>query len=111
MYQDDDLMAAALRLLESTYGQRRRLREALCNVTLLDGPRLAVYGDIHVLRVEMSKLVYLTRTYSVWGVKSRVSGPFGDGEFGEIMATVDRLLVFLHSRPLNPEEMTKPTFK
>jgi hypothetical protein len=79
------LAASALRLLESTYSQRRKLKDALKDVTLLERPSVAVFGDVHALRVEMSNLVFLTRTASVWGVKSRVSGPFGDKDFGDTM--------------------------
>jgi hypothetical protein len=84
-YEDDALAASALRLLESTYSQRRKLKDALKDVTLLERPSVAVFGDVHALRVEMSNLVFLTRTASVWGVKSRVSGPFGDKGFGDTM--------------------------
>jgi hypothetical protein len=59
MYEDDDLLAGALKLLESTYGQRRHLRRALNEVFLLDDTFLPVYGDIHVLRAQISEIVSL----------------------------------------------------
>jgi len=36
-YDDDKLMSSAFMLLESNYGQRRQLREALASVELLEG--------------------------------------------------------------------------
>ena len=97
MYDDDRLMSAALRLLESTYGQRRELQEALAEVTLLEEVALPVYGDVHMLRVEMNELLYLVKTSATWGVKSRISGPFDDASFKLIMAIVDKLMTFLHT--------------
>ena len=104
MYEDDTLMAAALELLESNYAQRRALQNALQNVELLETPNLAVYGDIHVLRSDLSELMYLARTSSVWGVSSRVSGSFDNKAFGNIMGILDRLMVFMHTNAEMPEK-------
>jgi len=60
------------------------------------------YGDVHRLRADLVELTHLGRTSTVWGVKSRVSGPFGDGEFGDILRITDRLLLFLHT-PADPD--------
>jgi hypothetical protein len=66
-------------------------------VTLLPNPDLKVYGNVNALRSELSELVFLARTYTTWGVKSLVSGPFGDEQFRDIMLICDRLLAFLHT--------------
>jgi hypothetical protein len=84
MYDDDDLMSSALKMLESTYGQWGKVAAALSEVTLLEHSVIPVFGSVHVLRAQLSELMNLQRTYTVWGVKSRVSGPFGDDEFGTI---------------------------
>ena len=97
MYEDDNLMAAALHLLDCKYGQRRRLCAALHDVTLLATPSLPIYGHVHALRADLDELVYLVRTASLWGAKSEVSGPFDDRKFGKLMVTCDKLLAFLHT--------------
>ena len=63
---------------------------------LLPGPALPVFGDVHALRLELMDLSFLLGTYSGWGVRSALSGPFGDGEFGRCMACLDRCLRFLY---------------
>ena len=97
MYEDDDLFSASLRLLESTYGQRRRVIAALGKVTLLDHPLIPIFGSVYVLRTELAELLNLERTASVWGVQSLLSGSFGDSEFGIIMHFIDKVLLFMHT--------------
>jgi hypothetical protein len=97
MYDDDNLMSAALRLLESNYGQRRQLRTALSEVTMLGHIRIPVYGDVHALRADLSELIYLNRTSTVWGVKSKIAGAFDDDKFGVVMHILDKVLTFMHT--------------
>eukprot|EP00615_Pteridomonas_danica_P011679 CAMPEP_0114366206 /NCGR_PEP_ID=MMETSP0101-20121206/29066_1 /TAXON_ID=38822 ORGANISM="Pteridomonas danica, Strain PT" /NCGR_SAMPLE_ID=MMETSP0101 /ASSEMBLY_ACC=CAM_ASM_000211 /LENGTH=1232 /DNA_ID=CAMNT_0001515079 /DNA_START=605 /DNA_END=4300 /DNA_ORIENTATION=- len=96
MYDDDELMAASLNLLDGIYGQRRDVRNAMKRVSLLDRPEIPVFGDIHVLKTLMHELMLLIRTASTWGVSSMVSGPFGDKEFGEVMSCLDRIHLLLY---------------
>jgi hypothetical protein len=95
-------MAAAFQLLDSTYGQRRKLRLALQDVILLPGPRLPMpYGNVHWLRADLNELLYLVRTATVWGVRSRVSGPFGNAQFVDVLKIANRLMLFLFA-PADP---------
>jgi hypothetical protein len=103
MYENDDLMAAALRLLHSTYGQRLHLRKVLKQVVLLEKPQLPIYGDVHSLRVDVNELVFLQRTSFVWGIKSLLSGPFGDNELRQFMEIIDRLITFLSTTSAEPK--------
>jgi hypothetical protein len=57
MYDDDELMAASLNLLDNVYGQRREVRDALENVNLLTKLSLPVFGDVHVLKNQVKELV------------------------------------------------------
>ena len=99
MDPDDNLMAAGLKILMRSYGQRQKLSDVLGGVLLLPTPALPVFGDVHTLRVELNDLGYWLNTYSDWGVHSKLSGPFRDAEFNQVMATLDRLLRFLHTAP------------
>jgi hypothetical protein len=103
MYDDDKLMCAALKLLESTYTQRRTLKKALQEVFLLETTDLPVYGDIHVLRADLTEVMYLIRTSSVWGVKSWLSGPFGDEQLGSILSIIDRMHAFIYYQEGDPD--------
>jgi len=96
MHDDDELLAACLRLLFSSYGQRKKLRKSLDEVVLLAEPTLPVFDSVHALRSQTADLFYFLQTYSVWGVKSDLSGEFGNEEFGKTMETIERLLLFLH---------------
>jgi hypothetical protein len=57
MYDDDELMAAALNLLDNVYGQRLSLLTALSDVELLDKPELPVFGSVHILVTQITELV------------------------------------------------------
>jgi hypothetical protein len=93
---DDKLFAKGLDLYQRTYQQRKGLIKAVQEVILLPSPKLAVYiQDIHNLRVELNDLSYFLSNYSVWGVKSRLSGPFDDHAFNATMQFIRRLMQFL----------------
>jgi hypothetical protein len=49
--------------------------------------------------------MYLVRTSSSWGVKSRISGPFDDKQFGIVMSILDRMHAFIYADK-NVEEST-----
>ena len=104
MYEDDALFASALALLERTYGQRKKLVEAVGNVTLLHQEVVPVFGNVADMSAELGYLVYLVRSFEVWGVNSRVSGPFGPDKCDAVLATCDKLNQFLFHAPLNHEE-------
>jgi hypothetical protein len=111
MYEDDALMESALELLDRTYGQRRALRQALQDAILLPRVELPVFGDIHALRNCLNDLRFQTRTATSWGVKSRISGAFDGDAFGAMMANVDKVLVFLHTSPIEATTPTSPAPK
>ena len=46
------------------------------------------------MTVELGYLSFITRSFSVWGVSSRVSGPFGPEKFEHLMKTCKKLLDF-----------------
>ena len=95
---DDELFAKGLNLYQRTYQQRKRLAEVVQQVILLPTPNIAVFQDIHCLRVELNDLSFFLSNYSTWGVKSPLSGAsFGDSEFNATMALIDRLLSFLYN--------------
>jgi len=95
MYEDDDLFNAALELLERTYGQRRMLREAFGNVVLLADETLPVFGNVAALRTTISYLTFLARSSEVWGVSSRVSGPFQEAKYDTLLNNCQSLLEYL----------------
>jgi hypothetical protein len=76
----------------------------LQEITLLERPDLPVFGDVHALRNENSQLIFLMRTHTSWGISSPSAGPFDDASFGKIMASIDKLLVFLHHTSVPSEE-------
>jgi len=96
-YQNDTFMTEALHLLESTYTQRMRLVGSLQDSVLLEHPHVAVYGDVHALRADITELSQLISTYAVWGVKSNLSGDFDDKKFGKVMNILDSLLEFIYT--------------
>ena len=95
-YKNDMLMARALQLFQSLFSERLNLRAALREVTLLERPDLPVFGDVHTLRNENSRLIFLARTYSRWAISSASTKSFDDAAFGELMQSIDKFLVFLH---------------
>ena len=96
---DDDLFAKGLKVYQRQYGQRKKLAEVVEDVVMLPSSKLVVFDSVHRLRVELNDLVFFLSTYSSWGVCSLLSGPFGDKEFTDTMACLDRLLRFIHTKP------------
>ena len=75
---DDELFAAALSLIENSFTQRRKVMAAVTKTILLQQPSLPVFGSVATLTVELGYLEFLTLSYSVWGVESKVSGAYDD---------------------------------
>jgi hypothetical protein len=101
MYDDDVLFSKALCLLERTYGQRRKLLEALGEVTLLQRETVPVFANAADMTAELGYLMFMVRSSEVWGVCSRVSGPFNLDKYDTVVRTCDRLCEFLYHEPLN----------
>ena len=99
-YQDDALFAAALELLERTYGQRKKLLHALSEVTLLDSEVVPVFGNVGEMSSELGFLLFLVRSSEVWGVCSRVAGPFQPERYDLVVRTCDRISEYLYHAPL-----------
>jgi hypothetical protein len=95
MYEDDKLFAKALSLLERTYAQRRRLLTALGDIVLIEDEEVAVFGNAGEMSASVAFLTFLVRSAEVWGVFSRVSGPFGPDKFKLVLETCDKLQRFL----------------
>ena len=95
MYEDDELFAQALRCLERTFAQRRALVNALANVTLLHRAEVAVFGGAARLQSRLSYLGSLVRSSEVWGVCSKVSGPFQRESYETVLKTGKLLADFL----------------
>ena len=74
MYDDDNLLQAAMRLLKRRYGQRQKLMDSISEVTLLPRSTLPIFDNVAELEAELGYLRYLVRSTEVWGVKSRISG-------------------------------------
>ena len=74
VYEDDNLLQAAMRLLKRRYGQRRKLLDSVEKVTLLPRSSLPVFDNVADLEAELGYLRYLVRSTEVWGVKSKISG-------------------------------------
>jgi hypothetical protein len=102
-YQDDALFAAALELLERNYGQRKKLLHALSEVTLLDTEAVPVFGNVGDMSAELGFLTFLVRSSEVWGVSSRVSGPFQPEKYDLVVRTCDRVSEFLFHAPSEVE--------
>ena len=47
LYEDDDLFASSLNLLDRRFSQRQKLVECLGKVKLLEGPELPVFGSVN----------------------------------------------------------------
>jgi hypothetical protein len=101
MYDDDALFAAALENLERTFTQRRKLLEAVAGVTLLHQDSVAVFGSATTMLSQFSYLAYCVRSCEVWGVSSKVSGPFGPAMYDTAMATLARTSDFLVAESLS----------
>jgi hypothetical protein len=95
MYEDDKLFAKALSLLERTYAQRRKLLTALGDIVLIEDEEVAVFGNAGEMSASVAFLTFLVRSAEVWGVFSRVSGPFGPDKFKLVLETCDKLQRFL----------------
>eukprot|EP00615_Pteridomonas_danica_P005853 CAMPEP_0114339576 /NCGR_PEP_ID=MMETSP0101-20121206/7817_1 /TAXON_ID=38822 ORGANISM="Pteridomonas danica, Strain PT" /NCGR_SAMPLE_ID=MMETSP0101 /ASSEMBLY_ACC=CAM_ASM_000211 /LENGTH=2941 /DNA_ID=CAMNT_0001472581 /DNA_START=113 /DNA_END=8938 /DNA_ORIENTATION=+ len=98
MYDDDVLFAQALALLERTFTQRRKVLQALSDVILIQQPTLPLFGNVSEMTSELGYLTFLTRSYSVWGVCSRVSGPFGPDKYEQVLRTLDKLQSFFYEK-------------
>jgi hypothetical protein len=101
MYNDDRLFSASLHLLQSTYVQRKSVLDALQKCCILENERLSIFGDVHTLKASIDELDELISTYSGWCVHSKISGPFGDAEFGRAMYLVDVLLLFIYAKEVS----------
>jgi hypothetical protein len=99
MYDDDVLFSSALALLERTFTQRRKVLNALSDVILIQQPTLPLFGNVSEMTSELGYLTFLTRSYSVWGVHSRVSGPFGPDKYDQVLRTLDKLQAFFYEKP------------
>jgi hypothetical protein len=95
LYDNDELMSASLHLLDVNYGMRRRLVASLSEVVLLEGPSIAVFGDVHSLRSNINELAELVATHTVWCVNSLISGDFDKAKYGRVMSVVDMLIEFI----------------
>lgn len=94
MYEDDNLFAKALELLDRTYGQRRNLLENLKQVVLLQNENVPIFGNTADLSADISFLTYLVRSSEVWGVCSHTSGPFGHDKYKQIKVLCTKLDAF-----------------
>ena len=108
MYNDDVLFARALGMLERTYAQRRKLIEAAGDVTLLERENVPVFGNVADMSAELSYLTFLVRSSEVWGVSSRVSGPFGPDKYDTVVRTCDKIAEFLFHPVLKYEKAVVP---
>ena len=100
MYEDDALFADAFALLSRRFGQRRKLRDALQDVILRESPWWKcgnVENTLDNLQEQISFLLYTTRSYEMWGVKSRLSGAFDEGMFEKLKGTCETICSFLDS--------------
>lgn len=95
MYEDDELLVGALNLLESYYDQKEDLVVALQEVTLVASLKIAVYGDFHRLKGDISELIFRVKTPHVWGVRSKITEYFRDRDFASIMQITDRFITFM----------------
>jgi hypothetical protein len=100
MYDDDKLFARALSMLDRTYGQRRKLIDALGEVTLLQRESVPIFGNVADMTAELGFLIFLVRSSEVWGVSSRVSGPFGPDKYNTVVMTCDKINSFLLHAPM-----------
>ena len=108
-YEDDELFAAALELLEGTFTQRRNLIDALGDVILLPTNELPVFCSVAVASADLSFLTFLVRSYSVWGVCSRVSGPFDGAKRDLALDTLARLIRFFATPPIKTAPSPAPS--
>ena len=108
MYEDDELFSAALELLERTFGQRRKLVEALGAVTLLVDDKLPVLGSVSKLSSTIGFLTFLARSSEVWGVNSRVSGPFDKTKYSTVQENCESLRKFIFDRILEVKKQEVP---
>lgn len=77
---------------------------------MLHRSTVPVFDNVADMLAELGFLIFLTRSYSVWGVCSRVSGPFGPEKYEQVVSTCDRLLEFVFAPPfvVDPPEVTQP---
>jgi hypothetical protein len=76
-----------------------RFLKALNATILLQRPNIPVFGTVDKMISEISYLNFLVKSYSVWGINSRVSGPFDLGKYECVLATCDKLLAFFLAKP------------
>ena len=57
LYDDDRLFAAALKLLEINYTQRRTILQAVNDVTLLQNEQIPIFGDVPTMYVVNSSIL------------------------------------------------------
>jgi hypothetical protein len=95
MYEDDVLFAKALELLERNYGQRQQLLRSLRDVVILQNESVPVFGTCAYMVSEIFFLKYLVRSSEVWGVSSKVSGPFEADKLDIILETCRKLEEFM----------------
>jgi len=107
-YQDDALFAAALELLERTYGQRKKLLHALSEVVLLDSEVVPVFGTVGEMSSQLDLLLFLVRSSGVWGVSSRIAGPSQPEHFARVMQTCDNISTYLHHSQVESKPRPQP---
>ena len=51
---------------------------------MLDTSTIPIFGTLSALSAELQDFMYLIRTYAVWGVGNKISGPLDDQRFEEV---------------------------
>lgn len=106
MYEDDKLFAAALALLDRTFGQRRTLIKAIGQVILLHQSSIPVFDNVASMIADLGYLMFLLRSSEVWGVSSKISGGKNFSTNGKTH-THARTQTHLHMLPARaPRELT-----
>ena len=54
------------------------------DVIMLDTSAIPLFGTLGALSADLQDFVYLIRTYAVWGVGNKISGPLDDNKFEEV---------------------------
>ena len=51
---------------------------------MLDTSTIPLFGTLGALSADLQDFMYLIRTYAVWGVGNKISGPLDDTKFEEV---------------------------
>jgi hypothetical protein len=95
MYDDDKLFSSALQLLERAFTQRTQVLKAVSDTILLHQGVVPVFGQVDVMIAELGYLGFLAKSYTSWGICSRVSGAFIPEMNVQFLKTCDRIMEFL----------------